>query len=613
VLRFIALAWNHADPAQTAAAQLLTSRLHDAGCGWSEVFRNESLVVLAARMRPSQPVLRLSDNAGAVLGAVFRAADDSQYVAVTSLTEDESSKIVASGARRLVECYWGSYVAFVHDRATRRNFILRAPRSPLTCFTATFRGAHVYFSRTEDVASLGLVALSVDWQRVAICVVYGSGGTRGSAVSEVSELKPGECVEHQRERVHRALYWDPLAIAQANVVEDVSLAAAAVRKAVQGAAWALASSHRTVVHTLSGGLDSSIVACCLGNAPAHPEVVCINDYSSGPDSDERKFARLAAQRGGFALIERERRSDLRFEQFLRCVRTAVPSPQFLELAHDRPAVDLAYQRAATAVFTGVQGDATFYMYPPAQAAADFALRRGIRPALFRQALGIARLERTSVWHVLRIACRARLRRGKIDYWAIQRGFLDLNPGKSIVNMQVADDLARHAELMDPMFQDAAEVPPGKLWQIFQMTSASAYEDSFSLPADPEFVHPLMAQPVAEICLRIPTYTHLTNGWDRAVARLAFADDLPVEIRRRTSKGGLEEYAKEMSMRNIGFMRELLLNGFLVRERILNRPILEQALSGSPSKTSVTAAMLLIYLSVEVWVNSWHGAARRAVA
>lgn len=613
MLRFIALAWSHTDPAQGAAAHLLTARLHDASRGWSEVFRHKGLVVFADGVRPDQPLLRLSDNAGVVLGTLFRNADDSEHASVTSLKDDESYKIVSSGARRLVESYWGSYVAFVHDRPSKRSWVLRAPRSPLTCFTATFRGAHLYFSRTEDVASLGLVSLSVDWQRVAICVVYGSGGTRGSAVSELSEIKPGECVEHQREQARRTLYWDPLAIAQSNVVEDISLAAAAVRTAVRGSVRALASSHRTVVHKLSGGLDSSIVVCCLGTTRAHPEVVCINDYSSGPDSDERKFARLAAQCGGFELVEQERRRDLRFEQFLKCVRTAVPSPQFLELAHDRPAVDLAYHRAATAVFTGVQGDATFYVYPPAEAAADYALRHGIRPALFRRALDAARLERTSVWHVLRIAGRAHLCRSKLDYWAVQRGFLELNPGKSIVNMEVADELASREELTDPTFQAATDVPPGKLWQIFQMTSASAYEDSFSLPADPQFVHPLMAQPVAEICLRIPTYTHLTNGWDRAVARLAFADDLPVEIRRRTSKGGLEEYAKEMSVRNIGFMRELLLNGSLVRERILNRPILEQALSGSPSRTSVTAAMLLIYLSVEVWVNSWHGAARRAAA
>src|SRR5690606_38877088 len=151
------------------------------------------------------------------------------------------------------------------------------------------------------------------------------------------------------------------------------------------------SRHDCIVHKLSGGLDSSIVACCLKDAPRRPTITCVNDYATGPDSDERIFARLAANRAGSELLERPRAADLRLDACLSSVRTAAPSPQFLELAHDRPAVNLACERKATAVSTGVQGDATFHMHPAELAAADFAGRHGLNSSFFRVSLDAARL------------------------------------------------------------------------------------------------------------------------------------------------------------------------------------------------------------------------------
>jgi len=612
MFRFFGLVWNASDPHQRAVADALANRILRVDQYWKLSFDAAGLRAIVSRGHAdAADVIHLRQDSGIVLGTLFQSARSAS--AVHSIGADETTRIVSSAGRRLVEDYWGSYVALIRDPSGRQQWVLRAPRTPLTCFSALYEGVHIYFSRTEDLAALDIVPLSIDWTRVAMCVVCGSGGARGPALQELSEVRPGECIEHDVNAVHKRLYWNPVSISQSNIIEDVDAAAGAIRETVQTSTYALASRHDCIVHKLSGGLDSSIVACCLKDAPRRPTIICINDYSTGPDSDERIFARLAANRAGSELLERPRAADLRLDACLSSVRTAAPSPQFLELAHDRPAVNLACERKATAVSTGVQGDATFHMHPAELAAADFAGRHGLNSSFFRVSLDAARLARTSIWPVIGTALRYSFLGVKLDYWDIQRQCLQMNPGKNIVNAELLYELASNQDLADPWFRSLSDGPPGKLWQIFQMTSASAYEDSFSRPTDPEFIHPLMAQPVAEVCLRIPTYTHLANGWDRAVARLAFAENLPPQIRERRTKGGLEEYAKDVLKRNIAFARQLLLDGALVKERILNRSILDRALSSEPTRSSVTTAMLLIYLGVEVWIHTWKSGSCRPAA
>lgn len=607
--RFVGLVWNPADHAETAASRVASSALQADAEVWRTVFSDKGVRVFATSSSALEPEsLQLGNNAGVILGSLFKQptrSEDTCGSSLRCLAAEEIRLVVESDGRSLVERFWGSYVAFIRNGARGTTCVLRGPRAFLPCFSTVFRGVRLYFSRTEDCVGLDLIGFSADWRKVAFCAAYGSGGTRGPAINEISELKPGECLEHGGGGIVARRYWDAASIAQSGVIDDVAAATRQARWAVRTCAHAWTSRHKIVAHRLSGGLDSSVVASCLGTAPSKPLVICLNDYSSGSNGDERKFARAVANHTGFELIEKERRTDFSFEEMMTARRTAVPPVYYLELACDRPALRVARQRCATAIFTGAQGDATFYVLPARLAAADYIWNRGIGFGLFRTALDAAQLERASFWRVLANALSMGFKRSAQDYWTIQREFLNENPGRSVVNMELANLLAEDEHLADPEFPADSRCPPGKLWHIFEMTGASAYEDPFSDPSDPEIVHPMMSQPVAEVCLRIPTYTHLTGGWDRAISRRAFAEDLPPNIVGRTSKGGIEEHAKLMTMRNIDFVRQLLLDGLLVKERVLNRIILEDALSGRPTKSTVTAAMLLIYLGIEVWLSLWR--------
>jgi asparagine synthase (glutamine-hydrolysing) len=117
--------------------------------------------------------------------------------------------------------------------------------------------------------------------------------------------------------------------------------------------------------------------------------------------------------------------------------------------------------------------------------------------------------------------------------------------------------------------------------------------------------PLLSQPLVELCLRIPTYVLIKNGMDRATARRAFAPDLPPEIIKRRNKGRIDQHLRDVMDANLNFVRDLLLNGRLVKEGLLNRRNLELYLTRERSPADFQYSEILQeQLCVEAWLSRW---------
>jgi asparagine synthase (glutamine-hydrolysing) len=121
---------------------------------------------------------------------------------------------------------------------------------------------------------------------------------------------------------------------------------------------------------------------------------------------------------------------------------------------------------------------------------------------------------------------------------------------------------------------------------------------------PEVIAPLYSQPVMELLLRIPLDVHFQDGRERGLARKAFAEDLPPEIARRTWKDRAPGFLDELVQRHRKFLRELLLDGVLVHEGLLDRAVVEDALSDRISTSPVFPGELLRHLDVEAWARHW---------
>jgi asparagine synthase (glutamine-hydrolysing) len=602
VFRYVALVWNDADPVAREEARRLGAALLSTGESWQAAVNLPGLAVHHIGAQSGASTARLlHGRQGVVLGTLFSLhGGNVSSPAPASFDGEETQLILVSQCLRLIESYWGRYVAFVRDATSDVNWVLRDPSGTLPALEAKLGQVTLYFSWMEDGFRLGADARTVNWPYIAAALCQTRVQVHETALANVTQVLGGECIEWRRGHARRSFYWDPLRIAAADVFDDLSRATDWLRSVTRDCVRAWTSGHQSILHTLSGGLDSSIVLACMQDAPSRPRITCLNYHSPGSNTDEREFARLAATRAGCELIERERNSHLDLSQMLKLDRSAIPQSYLPYLESTRNETELAAVTGASASFSGIGGDQLFYQSRAYFAAADYLQRSGIRPGTFGVALNAARMDRLSVWTVLRRALLHGLMRHP---WSVRD-----EPAlhKTLIRNDVIDEVAlqtrTNGRFIHPLFRSTPGAQSGKVWHAWQLLFPPDFYNPLAGAAVPESVTPLYSQPLMELVLRIPTYFLTIGGWDRAVARRAFQQDVPREIITRQAKGGQEEHARALLSRNIGFVRELLLDGALVSQRILDRDRLEDVLSGRPTRSPTGNAELYEYIGAEAWLR-----------
>lgn len=610
MLRYLAFAWNRADRQQSQAVQQLVSRLRRTLREWQAAGDHQGLTVLVASASPRGLAVRqLADGAGVVVGTLFGALDAAGgCAAAASLDAAASRSIIRSRGRHLVDHYWGRYVAFLHDPRAGETRVLRDPAGGMPCFRTTFRDVTICFSYMQDCLALGLPGFTVDWRYIARHAYYEMLHGRQTALHEISEVMPGECVTIAAGRVSTALYWDAAAFARSGLEESAAVAAARLRSVTRACVEAWASGYGRVIHKLSGGLDSAIVLACLQDAPHRPHVVCLNDFSAGSDSDERAFARLAAARARVRLIERRRNPEVRLERMLGMAKSPIPTV-CQGCAQGGPSDgDVAREVAAEALFGGRGGDQLLYSSGARLTVADYVRAHGIRLEVFGMAMDAARIESThhaaSVWSVLRWALQHELLRRPFD------PLTETYRHRTLVSREVVALCEREAGAARPRSRTEGGLPPGKAWQVHQLAFPEPLYDLSGSAQDPEPVQPLRSQPLIELCLRIPTWLLMQGGRERGLARSAFAAEVPREILLRRAKGGMSGHLAEVLRGNLGFARELLLDGLLAQAGLLDPRRLEAALCGDPAGVVTPVEEILNHLNTEAWLRGWAAAPQR---
>jgi len=603
--RYFVLVWNPRDLTAAGSARALSERMISVGSGWARAFEAQGICAFHSGLgEGASETLLLDHGAGAVFGRIFNRDIDS-VVSARRVEFDhiESLKIVQTGGRRLIERYWGRYVALIQDAATSETWVLRDPSGGLPCLMTTHQGIKLVFSDLEDCAALGIRHFTVSWDYIRGLLAYSGYQSRETALNEVSEVQLGERVRFSGDTVHRSLEWDPLAIAQTNPISDPETAVAELRRTTRACIHAWASCYSDIVHNLSGGLDSSIVLSCLKDAPSRPNVTCLNYFATGPDEDERKYARMMANLLNVELIERQLDPQAaKLDYVLSLRRSSRPWFYMYELEHGRFEGQLAAEREAKGLFSGAGGDGVFFQARADLAVTDYLFDHGVGRDLLRVTVDAARISRKSIWPLLFNALRAR---------AIPRKWHPLSiggrPERTLVARDVQQAAMRNPRLLHPWFASrrVRGVPPGVLWHALSVSAAPAYYSSFESGPYPERTLPLMSQPLVELCLRIPTYVLIKNGMDRATARRAFAPDLPPEIVKRRNKGRIDQHIRNVLDANLNFVRDLLLNGRLVKEGLLDRRNLELYLTRDRSPADFQYAEILQeHLCIEAWLSRW---------
>lgn len=603
--RYLALIWNPADERAQLAVARWTQRLTSSSAGWTRALDCDGVIAWHDdHQLGANRAVPLASSAGVVLGRILgRDMEAPESAARVSFDESETAQIVASGGRRLLDGYWGRYVAIVRNGATGEVSVLRDPLGGFPCWLIAHEGMTILCSDIEDCLAVGIRPFTVNWDYIAGFVAQPLLQIRDTGLNEVSEVQPGERVSFHSGVMHRAIAWNPIDIGRGPPLDSVDEAVGALRAATIGCVHTWAACYSAIVHNLSGGLDSSIVLSALATAPTRPELVCLNYFGTGPNEDERRYARPMAQRVGVRLIERQLDpSELHLER-LRSLRP-MPRPWFYmyELDHAAYEGDLARRHSAGALFSGAGGDGVFFQSRAELAVTDYLFAHGLGGGLLRAAIDAARVSRRSIWPLLLHALRARLFQPRWDPIALAKP-----PGRTVVSAGLIDAARRNQQFAHPWFTSEAVrgVPPGILWHAMAVSVPPAFYSAFTRDLFPDRIMPLLSQPLVEVCMRIPTYLLIESGWDRALARRAFERDLPPEIIRRRAKGRADQHMRNILDANLDFVREMLLDGLLVQRGLLDRSALETYLTRERSPADFQYGEILQeHLCTEAWLRSW---------
>jgi asparagine synthase (glutamine-hydrolysing) len=606
MFRYIALVWNVTDEQQSRTAESLDERLR--ARHWRHAFAGTGLRVFCADEAATLRALPLVNKAGVVLGTLFernRAIDDDSPARRAALSARSCDQILASQGRWLIESCWGNYVALVYEAAAGTVLVLKDPTGTLPCFKTSFEDVTILFSHIGACIELGMRRFSVDPAYLRARVL-GFSDLESDALEQVEQIRRGECVvldpAAQPIVRSRRFYWDPFMFLQPrSVIEDPERAATSMRATVRSCTQTLSAGHASLLHRLSGGLDSSIVAGCLGRASTEPRVACYTFFNPHGRSDERPWARLAAEHSGFELLECP---VLPEEVDLPALVRTRPATEPLSLLSYlmRSTLDhrLALERKVTALFTGDGGDSGFCSDSFPYAVTDYLRRHGPRLAALRLVSDVALRTERSTGAVLLSSIRRWLFGGKI-----REQLPALLMGSRLVSTQLRAAFAMPESYPHPWFSHLRDVP----WDVIRRLGTLVGTPEFynvidAAQPEPELISPLYAQPAIELFLRIPIHVHAEGGRDRGLARRAFVREVPEPILQRLWKDRAPGFHSELLLRNLDLVRELFLDGVLVREGLLDRAAVEATLAPGPSKTEVLPVEILRHLDLEIWARYW---------
>ncbi len=530
---------------------------------------------------PGAAWIALPNQHGMIWGHLF------DRTRTTRITNPEAEGLNVP-SERFLQHFWGGYLA-VWRRADGVE-ILRDPSGTISCYHAELDGIHLLTSQPALLAQKGLLTPAIDWTIVAQALVYRDLRPAQTALRGISELLPGTRLRIRDGRAQESCAWSPWAFAtRESQVTDTAAATKAVRAAIGNTLKAWSTCFTNPLLETSGGLDSSIVAAGFAdNAGAS----CLTFGPAAGDSNELPWARAVASHLGLELVELLPAEDL--IDITRSDASDLPRPcaRILSQALDRQIKELGLARGADAFLGGGGGDSIFCLLNSALPVVDRYQEEGLGSGLFHTAADMAQVARTDIWTVLRAAVPRALRRQS-------------PMPRPMTNPFVSRD-ARHAlpwPTGNPWIEAPDGIAPGKRRHIWSILAIYNHLEGYGREAVAPYLSPLMSQPIFEACMAIPTWLWCRGGNNRAVAREAYRDCLPASIIDRRTKVSFNGIVHRVIEANLPAVREMVLDGALAHERIVDRAAIEAFLSTRlASGASLPEIMALV--DVEAWSAGW---------
>jgi asparagine synthase (glutamine-hydrolysing) len=225
--------------------------------------------------------------------------------------------------------------------------------------------------------------------------------------------------------------------------------------------------------------------------------------------------------------------------------------------------------------------------------ADAWRAQGVAAMLGPLPAQLARRLRTSAWTVVSEAWRSLRTKAS---------------GPKAVNALITDAARAASGGVEHAWMRALEgidLPPGKRFHV-RALATNHFNHAVSRRREAaDLVFPLLAQPIVELALSVPTPWLAGGNHARPFQRMAFAERLPALVRERRAKGNVSVYLAQMMAQSLPLIGPYLLDGCLAAAGVLDRRRLERVLDREFLIQTAAGNDLVGAIAVEAWVRHWQ--------
>ena len=509
------------------------------------------------------------------------------------VTADAVPESASSGIDFLNRTTWGAYVAISTNGPTEIG-IVRDPSGFIPCYYTPIPGGVALSSSATLLVQSGCLTPKIDWDILADELSFPAHFGAATPIVGIQELIPGTELRVNASGHSVRTLWSPWAFCTQRAKLEQTAAVEALRETLAGCHSAWATAFPSSLVTVSGGLDSSIVATSIAHSGRPP--VLLNFYTEDGMGDERAAAKLIADKCGTKLMVLPYEAPS-FEQYVSHP-AHLPRPASRGIANGIVSA-LAKQlrdRGCQAIFNGYGGDNVFCSMRSGTPLIDRALSGGSIRELTETAISLARLTGVSIPTVLASAVQAfgtAFFVGTHYRWLKSGDFL---------NAHIASQATPRNP--HPWLAVPHDCLPGKAAHIASLIRAQYHLDRFPREAGVANISTLLSTPVVEACLSIPSWLWCTKGRDRAVARDAADGQVPSSLLSRSFKGSPVDLHTRFFYANRIEIEELLVEGQLAKHGLLDKHAVAAYVRRSGPPKDMGYLRLLELADAEIWCRSW---------
>lgn len=524
---------------------------------------------------------------GHVIGVLFKG--DRLCPAIELARNPPACTTPAARARWLARECWGAYLAVGSDPDGAGVWAFPDPSGLLPVYRLVAGGHLLLTSDLRLLAGAGVAAPDIAWAAVADHLRFPEVRQTQTCLVGIEELAPGALHALNRPDLPPIQVWHPDAFMPGGSALCFADGAEALRACAIDTLNAWASLAGPVAVAASGGVDSSLICAALASAGRRFD--CITLATADPSGDERAFAAALGDHLGarvVAAIYDPARGEPNAPASAGLPR---PTRRTFMRALDAALEEARSELGANAVFDGNSGDNLFCFLHSAAPVLDRLAVEGVGPAV-RTLLDMCHVTDCDAATMIGAAWR-RWRRG-LSRAAWRADTRLLAPAELAVPDMVP---------LTPWLDAPVCAHAGKRDHLALILRGQNHVHGLGDCGGARF-SPLVSQPLVEFCLSVPTWLWCAGGINRALARQAFAAELPPAILRRRSKAGPDGFIRRLFVQNRPSIQMLLLEGLLAAQRVIDRAAVEEALQTDALSGDAIVNRLFELVEAELWARSW---------